>query len=98
MSRSRLRPYAVALGLLWGLPLVLVVGLHLTLPRTNPGGQCEGIGFGCTLPAADAVLLLGMLAAPVLLLVGLVTCIAIAVVTSRRERRDRREPPEDARP
>ena len=93
MSRHPFRPYAVALGLLWGLPALLVVGLHLILPRTNPTGQCTGIGFGCTLPPADGVLLLGMIAAPVLLLVGLVACVVIAVVTAvvtaRRDRRQR---------
>ena len=84
MSRHPFRPYAVALGLLWGLPLLLVLGLHYSLPRTNPDGRCDGIGFGCTLPPADGVLLLGMFAAPVLLLVGLVVCIVIAVVQARR--------------
>ena len=92
MSRHPFRPYAVALGLLWGLPLLLVVVLHLTLPTHVAGGGCEGIGFGCSLAPADAVVLLGMLAAPVLLLVGLVglvACVVIAVVVARRDRRER---------
>ncbi|MGO4597571.1 hypothetical protein [Terrabacter sp. 2RAF25] len=87
MSRHPFRPYAVALGVLWGLPLLLVVGLHFSLPTTNPGGQCSGIGFGCTPPPADAVVLLAMFAAPVLLLAGLVVCIVIAVVRARRRSR-----------
>ena len=88
MSRHPIRPYAVALGLLWGLPLLLVVALHYLLPTDVPGGGCEGIGFGCSLAPADAVVLFGMFAAPVLLLVGLVVCVVIAVVTHRRERRE----------
>ncbi|MHA3836814.1 hypothetical protein ACXR8F_13900 [Terrabacter sp. AAH1] len=89
MSRHPFRPYAVALGLLWGLPLLLVVVLHLTLPTHVAGGGCEGIGFGCSLAPADAVVLLGMLAAPVLLLIGLVVCVVIAGVGARRDRRER---------
>jgi hypothetical protein len=89
MSRHPFRPYAVALGLLWGLPALLVVVLHLTLPQHVPGGGCEGIGFGCSLSPADGIVLLGMLAAPVLLLVGLVVCVVIAAVRARRARRER---------
>jgi len=84
MTSRSLRPYAVTLGLLWGLPALLVLVLHLTLPSSNASGQCDGIGFGCTLPPADAVVLLGLLAAPILLLVGLVACVVIAVVQARR--------------
>jgi hypothetical protein len=99
MSRHPFRPYAVALGLLWGLPALLVVVLHLTLPEHIPGGGCEGIGFGCTLAPADGVVLLGMLAAPVLLLVGLVVCIVIAVVQARgRSRSQEPSPPEGGGP
>ena len=89
MSRHPVRPYAVALGLLWGLPLLLVVLLHYTLPTHVAGGGCEGIGFGCSLAPADVVVFFGMLAAPVLLLVGLVACVVIAVVAARRDRRER---------
>jgi hypothetical protein len=89
MSRHPYRPYALALGLLWGLPALLVAALHYSLP-TASAGQCSGIGFGCSLPPADAVVLLAMLAAPFLLLAGLVVCVVIAVVQARRTR------PEDA--
>ncbi|MFM6851451.1 MAG: hypothetical protein ACKOVB_20355 [Terrabacter sp.] len=87
MRRHPYRPYAVALGLVWGLPALLVVALHYSLPTRIPGGGCVGIGFGCSLPPSDAVLLLGMVAAPVLLLVGLVVCVVIAVVQARRRSR-----------
>ena len=82
----RLRPYLWALGILWLLPAVAVLLGYLVLPKHNPSGQCEGIGFGCTLTPADTVVLLGMLAAPVLLVAGLVAVIVISLVQSRRER------------
>src|SRR6478736_1159750 len=59
----RVRPYIVALGLLWIVPAVLVLVLHLTLPDYNASGQCTGLGFGCTPTPADTVLFLGYLAA-----------------------------------
>ena len=57
------RPYVVALGLLWIVPAVLVLVLHLTLPDHNASGQCTGLGFGCTPAPADAVVFFGYLAA-----------------------------------
>ena len=78
------RPYAVALGILWGLPLLLATFLHLTLPKHNASGQCDGIGFGCTLPPADAVLFIGLFATPVLFVAGLLACGTIALVQRRR--------------
>ena len=81
------RPYLVALALLWIVPAVLVVVLHLTLPDYNASGQCSGLGFGCTPTPADTVLFLGYLAALPLFLLGMVACLVIAVVQSRRNRR-----------
>ena len=83
------RPYLVALGLLWVAPAVLVLVLHLTLPDYNASGQCAGLGFGCTLTPSDGVLFLGYLAALPLVVVGLVTCLVIAVVRVRRGHRER---------
>lgn len=77
-------PYVVALGVLWALPADLVVLLHLVLPDHNESGQCTGLGFGCTLPPADAVVFLGYLAAVPLLILGAVVCVIIAAVQSRR--------------
>ena len=82
------RPYIVALGLLWIVPAVLVLVLHLTLPDYNASGQCTGLGFGCTPTPADTVLFLGYLAALPLFLLGMVACLVIAVVRARRDRRD----------
>ena len=84
------RPYIVALGLLWIVPAVLVLVLHLTLPDYNASGQCTGLGFGCAPAPSDAVLFLGYLAALPLFLLGMVACLVIAVVRARRDRRDRR--------
>lgn len=83
MLRS-LRPYLVVLGVLWLLPAATVAVLHLSLPDHNAGGQCEGLGWGCTLPPADGVLLLGMMAAPFLLVAGAVGCVVVALVRARR--------------
>ncbi|QKE83582.1 hypothetical protein [Arthrobacter sp. NEB 688] len=85
MLRS-LRPYLVVLGVLWLLPTVLVAGLHFSLPDHNAGGQCEGIGWGCTLPPAEGVLLLGMMASPFLLAAGMLGCAVVALVRARRRR------------
>jgi len=84
------RPYIVALGLLWIVPAILVLVLHLTLPDYNASGQCTGLGFGCTPTPADTVLFLGYLAALPLFLLGMVACLVIAVVRARRDRRDAR--------
>ena len=81
------RPYIIALGLLWIVPAVLVLVLHLTLPDYNASGQCAGLGFGCTPTPADTVLFLGYLAALPLFLLGMVACLVIAVVRARRDRR-----------
>jgi ABC-type Na+ efflux pump permease subunit len=72
---------------------VLVAVLHATLPDYNASGQCSGLGFGCTLTPADLVLFLGYFAAPVLFVLGLVACVLIAFVQSRRQRREAPEPP-----
>jgi formate hydrogenlyase subunit 3/multisubunit Na+/H+ antiporter MnhD subunit len=95
MERMRIsstaRPYVWALGLLWLLPAVAVAVGYIVLPDEPPGGQCEGIGFGCVPAPNDTVLILGMLAAPFLLLSGIV---AIAIISwvryRRREERPRR--------
>lgn len=85
-SRSALRPHLVALGLLWGLPLLLVVGGYLVLPKDKPNAQCGGLGFGCSLSDADAVLLIGMLASPYLVAAGIVAVLLIAIVQLVRHR------------
>lgn len=85
-TTRRSRPYLWALGILWLLPAVAVLIGYLVLPKHNPPGQCEGIGFGCTLTPADTVVLLAIMAAPVLLVAGLVAAVVIGLVQSRSER------------
>lgn len=81
----------MALGLLWVLPALLVLVGSLVLPDENASGQCEGIGFGCTLTPADSMPFLGMLAAPFLAVAGFAAIVIIALVQARSDRRaDRR--------
>lgn len=60
----------VALAVLWaGWAL-----WFLTAPDANPGGQCEGLGFGCTLTPRDVASFVGVIAlAPFTALVLAVT-------------------------
>ena len=89
MKRSRrlpaaVKPYAWTLGLLWGLPLTGVGIGYLLLPHDVPPGQCEGIGFGCTLSQADTMLLLLVMGGPVLVTAGAVGCAIIALLQLAR--------------
>jgi hypothetical protein len=86
-TAPRRRPYLWTLGVLWLLPALLVGLGWLVLPEDPPPGQCEGIGFGCTLSPADSVLLLGVLAAPALVTAGVAGVAVIAVVQAVRARR-----------
>jgi hypothetical protein len=88
VHRRSVRPYLVALGLLWVFPLVLVLVLHVVLPDHNASGQCTGLGFGCTPAPSDAVLFLGYFAALPLLVLGLLACLVIAIVQHRRDQSD----------
>jgi hypothetical protein len=86
------RPYVWALALLWALPAVAFSAWILTAPDHNPDGQCEGIGFGCTLTPHDGAVFLAMLSAPLLLLVGGLVCLVIWAVQRGRDRASRRGP------
>lgn len=92
------RPYIVALGLIWVVPAVLVLVLHVTLPNYNASGQCSGLGFGCTPAPSDGVLFLGYVAALPLFLLGVVACFVIAAVQSRRARRNSAAPSQPSEP
>ena len=50
-SALRKHPYAVTVGLLWVLPLVLMLVLHATLPDYNANGLPAN---GTSEPATDA--------------------------------------------
>ena len=82
--RHPARAYLWALGLLWLLPAVIVGFGYLVSPKDLPDGQCEGIGFGCSLSPADGVLLMGVLASPILFSAGLVAIFVITVVRNRQ--------------
>lgn len=81
-------PYALALGLLWLVPAVLVWYLSSSLPTVNANGQCTGIGFGCAPSPADTVMLYGMFAAPILFLLGMAAIVVIGLAQQRRRRRE----------
>jgi hypothetical protein len=45
--------------------VVFLVALAFAWPHdTNPNGQCEGIGWGCTLPPRDSVQFFGVIGLP----------------------------------
>ena len=67
----------VVLWLLWGIAL-------LVAPDRNPGGQCEGIGFGCTLTAHDFTLILGIIALAPLSVLVLAVTLVVRLVRMRR--------------
>lgn len=83
ISRSA-RPYLWVLGVLWVLPAVAVVTGYLLLPEDPPHGQCEGIGFGCVPAPNDSFLILGMLAAPLFILAGLIAIASMSFIDHRR--------------
>ena len=81
-------PYVVIALVFWALPAVVIAGYASMAPRHNIGGQCGGIGFGCSLTPHDGAILLGMMAAPVLLVVGLLAMVLVALFRRVRDRRD----------
>lgn len=67
----------LALWLLWLVAFLLA-------PDRNPNGQCEGLGFGCTLPPRDSLEFAGiLLVAPGSVLAVLVTGVVRLVRISR---------------
>ncbi|MFW5474116.1 hypothetical protein ACOCJ5_12485 [Knoellia sp. CPCC 206450] len=67
----------VVLWLLWGVA-------WLVAPDRNPGGQCEGLGFGCTLTPHDSVAFAGIIVvAPSTVLALAVTLVVRLVRISR---------------
>jgi hypothetical protein len=62
----------VTLVVLW----LIWLGWFLLAPDRNPGGQCEGLGFGCTLTPQDLAEFAGIiLLAPFTVLVIAVTAV-----------------------
>jgi hypothetical protein len=86
-SQRRTAPYLWMLGVLWLLPILLVILGYLVLDKDVPPGACEGIGFGCQLSPADGLLLVAVVyGVPVLFPAGLIGVLVIAIVQSRRGR------------
>ena len=79
----RNRAYIWVFGLLWILPAVVVAVGYLVLPKENPSGRCEGLGFGCTPNPADTLLLMGLMTSPVLFVAGVVAFLVIAIARRR---------------
>ena len=78
-------PYVGVAGLFWALPGgILLVG-YLTLPDYI-SGQCEGIGFGCTLTPKDGTALVAILLYPLVIGAGLVMVGVIPMVRAWRHR------------
>jgi uncharacterized membrane protein YhaH (DUF805 family) len=83
VQRSSGRAFGYVIGALWVLPAVLLVLGSILLPDTNAGGQCSGLGFGCTLTPRDSVAFLAFFATPVLLVCGVVALVLLAVLRAR---------------
>jgi len=69
-----------ALLLLW----VLWGAAWLVAPDRNPGGQCEGLGFGCTLTPHDTVAIAGVIVVAPLTVLVLVVTLVVRLVRIRR--------------
>lgn len=77
-------PYLAVAGLFWVVPgVVLLVG-YLTLPDFNASGQCEGIGFGCTLAPKDGTVFVAILYYPFAIGAGLLIMGVIALARACR--------------
>lgn len=83
--KGRLKPYAWALGLLWGVPAIAALILWLTLPHQPPPGSCDNHAVFCSLSLADGVVLYGTIAAPFLFVAGLVAVLLISLIQLRRK-------------
>ncbi|WP_404382737.1 hypothetical protein LL946_16895 [Knoellia locipacati] len=70
----------VGLALLWATWALWFV----LSPDRNPGGQCEGLGFGCTLTPRDLAAFVGLIGlAPLSVLVLVVTLVVRLVRINR---------------
>ncbi|GAA1735843.1 hypothetical protein [Brachybacterium phenoliresistens] len=80
------RGWGAALTVLGVLALaVLLYGLAiLVAPTENPGGQCSGIGWGCTLTPHDSLVFLGVIIGlPALVSALVLSSIAAGVLVRR---------------
>ena len=54
-----------------------------TLPTSNPDGQCEGLGWGCTLAPRDGAWFAAMIFGPPVLAGGFVASLLVLAVIRR---------------
>jgi|GEM_PF-3290815 len=78
--------YLVVAGIFWVVPAVALLVGYLTLPDYNASGQCEGIGFGCTLTPKDGAHFAALFFYPVLVVVGLLIMAVVAATRAWRQR------------
>ena len=93
-SRNQMSPavrrwwsYLGVAGIFWLAPAVALLLGYLTLPDYNASGQCEGIGFGCTLTPKDGVHFAALFVYPVGVVAGLLVMAVIAGTRAWRRRR-----------
>lgn len=55
-----------------------------TAPDTNPGGQCSGLGFGCTLTPHDFAAFVGIIVVAPLTVVVVAATLVVRMVRIRR--------------
>lgn len=89
-NRPSARPHVLALLLLWGLPAAVVWVGSVLVPDERPDVECGGLGVFCGMSPAEEIVFYGYVAAPVLIVLGLVALIVISVVQARRGRGDAR--------
>ena len=78
----------MALAVFWLLPLGIRAGGYAVLSKELRPGQCEGIGFGCTLSSADGFrLVMDVIVIPAAFVVGLLACVAIGITQLWLQRR-----------
>lgn len=82
--RSRRWVGALVLAVFWGLPVLAYAMAPLVLPTHNANGQCEGIGWGCTLTPADGLRFVIFMGSPAWLLGGALALLLTVWIQSRR--------------
>ncbi|MFC7492337.1 MULTISPECIES: hypothetical protein [unclassified Knoellia] len=78
-TTRRPRGSLIVLGVLVALWVVWALWL-LTAPDSNPGGQCSGLGFGCTLTPHDLAAFAGIIVVAPLSALTLVVTLVVRIV------------------
>lgn len=80
--RPAVLPY-VTVAVLVALPPVVLALIGVFGDHSVPEGQCQGLGFGCTLSPADTARLFLLFVVPVMVLWAAVTMIVLALLRRR---------------